>query len=159
MRAIGSPPPFGLDLPRRSETDSEVMTETSHALNSPVAIVGIGCKFAGGIDDADSLWDFALRRGDGIIDIPQSRWDITKYYDPDMDAPGRMYTRRAAFLEHDYKLFDPEFFGISRREAAVLDPLQRILLQCSWEALDDAGVAGSALGTPCLLYTSPSPRD
>ncbi|MBA0045909.1 type I polyketide synthase [Mycobacteroides sp. LB1] len=111
-----------------------------------VAIIGIGCKFPGGIDDADSFWEFALLKGDAVADIPKDRWDADKYYDPDPDTPGRMYTRRGSFLTQGFRRFDADFFGISHREAAVLDPQQRLLLETTWEALDDAGIAGQALG-------------
>ncbi|ADG96805.1 Mycocerosate synthase [Segniliparus rotundus DSM 44985] len=111
-----------------------------------VAIVGIGCKFPGGIADADSFWDFILNKGDAVTDIPGDRWDVDKYYDPDPDAPGRMYVRRGGFLTHQFQQFDADFFGISRREAAILDPQQRLLLETVWEALDDAGLAGKVSG-------------
>lgn len=111
-----------------------------------VAIIGIGCRFPGGIEDADSFWEFVLLKGDAVADIPKDRWDADKFYDPDPDTPGRMYTRRASFLAQGFRRFDADFFGISHREAAVLDPQQRLLLETSWEALDDAGIAGQALG-------------
>ncbi|WP_078281384.1 type I polyketide synthase [Mycobacteroides franklinii] len=111
-----------------------------------VAIIGIGCRFPGGIEDADSFWEFVLLKGDAVADIPKDRWDADKFYDPDPDTPGRMYTRRASFLDQGFRRFDADFFGISHREAAVLDPQQRLLLETSWEALDDAGIAGQALG-------------
>ncbi|WP_192176935.1 type I polyketide synthase [Mycobacteroides abscessus] len=111
-----------------------------------VAIIGIGCRFPGGIGDADSFWNFVLHKGDAVADIPKDRWDADKYYDPDPDTPGRMYTRRGSFLTQEFRRFDADFFGISRREAAVLDPQQRLLLETTWEALDDAGIAGQAVG-------------
>lgn len=111
-----------------------------------VAIIGIGCRFPGGIGDADSFWNFVLHKGDAVADIPKDRWDADKYYDPDPDTPGRMYTRRGSFLTQEFRRFDADFFGISHREAAVLDPQQRLLLETTWEALDDAGIAGQAVG-------------
>ncbi|VEG16361.1 mycocerosate synthase [Mycolicibacterium phlei] len=111
-----------------------------------MAIIGIGCKFPGGIGDPESFWNFVLRKGDAVVDIPKDRWDADKYYDPDPDTPGRMYTRRGSFLTQSFRRFDADFFGISHREAAVLDPQQRLLLETTWEALDDAGIAGQALG-------------
>ncbi|ALR11655.1 polyketide synthase [Mycobacteroides saopaulense] len=111
-----------------------------------VAIIGIGCKFPGGIGDPDSFWNFVLHKGDAVVDIPKDRWDADKYYDPDPDTPGRMYTRRGSFLTQEFRRFDADFFGISHREAAVLDPQQRLLLETTWEALDDAGIAAQALG-------------
>lgn len=112
-----------------------------------IAIIGIGCRYPGGIVDSSSFWDFLIRKGDAVTEIPDSRWDVARYYDPDPEAPGRMYTRHASFVDEPYVRFDSDFFGISRREAATLDPQQRRLLQVSWEALDDAGVAGHVSGT------------
>ncbi|MDF0530312.1 SDR family NAD(P)-dependent oxidoreductase [Tsukamurella sp. 8F] len=111
-----------------------------------IAIVGIGCQFPGGITDPESFWDFIVGKGDAVVEIPSSRWDVERYYDPDPSAPGRMYTRHAAFVDSPLEQFDPDFFGISRREAASLDPQQRRLLQVAWDALDDAGIAGKVAG-------------
>src|SRR5690242_3422831 len=117
-----------------------------------IAIVGIGCRFPGGISDPKGYWDFLLGRGDGIVDIPPDRWSIDKYYDPDPDAPGRMYTRRGGFLTQPLWDFDADFFGIAQREAAILDPQQRLLLEVAWEALDDAGMAGRVSGGRVGVY-------
>ncbi|WP_227983299.1 type I polyketide synthase [Nocardia spumae] len=117
-----------------------------------IAIVGIGCRFPGGITDPKSYWDFLIGRGDGIVDIPPDRWSIDKYYDPDPDAPGRMYTRRGGFLTQPLWDFDADFFGIAQREAAILDPQQRLLLEVTWEALDDAGMAGRVSGRQVGVY-------
>ncbi|OBA61484.1 type I polyketide synthase [Nocardia sp. 852002-20019_SCH5090214] len=113
---------------------------------SDAAIVGIGCRFPGGIDGPDSFWDFVLRRGDGVVEVPADRWSLDKFYDPDPDAPGRMYTRHGGFLTQSLWDFDADFFGISQREAAILDPQQRLLLEVAWEALDDGGMAGRVGG-------------
>ncbi|MGW4717165.1 SDR family NAD(P)-dependent oxidoreductase [Nocardia sp. NPDC004260] len=117
-----------------------------------IAIVGIGCRFPGGVFDAESYWNFLLNKGDGIIDIPPDRWSIEKYYDPDPDAPGRMYTRRGGFLTQPLWDFDADFFGIAQKEAAILDPQQRLLLEVTWEALDDAGMAGRVSGHRVGVY-------
>ncbi|WP_280312431.1 type I polyketide synthase [Nocardia abscessus] len=111
-----------------------------------VAIVGIGCRFPGGIDGPDSFWDLVVRKGDGIVEVPADRWNLAKFYDPDPDAPGRMYTRHGGFLTQSLWEFDAEFFGISQREASIMDPQQRLLLEVAWESLDDAGMAGRVGG-------------
>lgn len=116
------------------------------------AIVGIGCRLPGGVHGPQELWRFLLDKGDGIVDIPPDRWSLEKYYDPDPEVPGRMYTRRGGFLTDDYKRFDPEFFGISAREASIMDPQQRLLLEVAHEALDDAGHAGTVAGRPVGVY-------
>ncbi|WP_405490117.1 beta-ketoacyl synthase N-terminal-like domain-containing protein [Nocardia sp. NBC_00511] len=119
---------------------------------SDIAIVGIGCRYAGGIDSPESFWDFIIDKGDGVVEIPPARWDHRRYYDPDRRTPGRMYTKRAAFMTGDPWEFDPDFFGISPREAAAMDPQQRLILEVTWEALDDAGIAGRINGAPVGVY-------
>ncbi|MFF2085072.1 type I polyketide synthase [Nocardia sp. NPDC058176] len=119
---------------------------------SDIAVVGIGCRFAGGIDSPESFWEFVVEKRDAVVDIPASRWDYRRYYDPDKRTPGRSYTRRGAFMTGDPWEFDPDFFGISHREATGLDPQQRVLLEVTWEALDDAGVAGKAAGSSVGVY-------
>lgn len=119
---------------------------------SDIAIVGIGCRFAGGIDSPDSFWDFVLDKRDGVVEMPADRWDYRRYYDPEPRTPGRSYTKRGAFMTIDPWEFDPDFFGISPREATVLDPQQRLMLEVTWEALDDAGIARRAAGGSVGVY-------
>jgi len=115
-----------------------------------IAIVGIGCHLPGGVRSAADLWHLLLSHGDGMVDIPPERWSLERFYDPDPEVPGRLYTQRGGFLQASLEEFDPEFFGISPREAAIMDPQQRLLLEVTQEALDDAGhasrVAGRAVG-------------
>lgn len=106
-----------------------------------IAIVGIGCRFPGGVSSPGEFWDFLLSKGDGMVEVPADRWNLDKFYDADPDAPGRMYTRRGGFLTEPLWDFDPEYFGIAPREASIMDPQQRLLLEVSAEALDDAGLA------------------
>src|ERR1700730_7169289 len=103
-----------------------------------VAIVGIGCRFPGGVSDAESFWRFLSEGRDAITEIPPDRIDVRRYFDPRPATPGRMITRWGGFLDHIDE-FDAEFFGISPREAERLDPAQRLLLEAAWEALEDAG--------------------
>ncbi|WP_109526998.1 type I polyketide synthase [Nocardia aurea] len=119
---------------------------------SDIAIVGIGCRFGGGIDSPESFWDFVVDKRDAVVEIPADRWDYRRYYDADRRTPGRSYTKRGAFLTSDPWEFDPDFFGISPREATGLDPQQRLLLEVTWEALDDAGFAGRAAGESVGVY-------
>ena len=109
-----------------------------------VAIVGMACRFPGGSDSPDAFWTM-LRNGiDAITEVPPDRWDIDAYYDPDQDAPGKMYTRHGGFIG-GVDRFDATFFGISAREARSMDPQQRLLLETSWEALEHAGTAADRL--------------
>ncbi len=125
------------------------ITELSHfsdkpAWGEPIAIIGMGCRFPGGANTPESFWQLLHNGTDAITDIPPSRWDLKTYYDPDPDAPGKMYIKAGGFLD-DIDKFDPLFFGMSPREAISLDPQQRLLLEVSWEALEKAGIAPSQL--------------
>jgi len=106
----------------------------------PVAIVGIGCRFPGGIGSPQAFWALLADGCDGTSEVPPDRWSMDKYYDPDPKQVGKIYTRRGGFLG-DVSGFDPQFFGISPREAAYLDPQQRLLLETTWQAFEDAGIA------------------
>jgi acyl transferase domain-containing protein/NADPH:quinone reductase-like Zn-dependent oxidoreductase len=117
-----------------------------------VAIVGMGCRLPGKVRSPDQLWDFLLAHGDGIIEVPADRWSLERYYDPDPETPGRMYTRSGGFLQDSLWDFDPEFFGISPREASIMDPQQRLLLEVAQEAMDDAGVSGQVAGRSVGVY-------
>ncbi len=104
-----------------------------------VAIVGMSCRFPGGANSPEELWEFLVAGGDAVKEIGLDRWDVDTYYHPQHNAPGKMITRWGAHLEN-LDLFDAAFFGISPREAAQLDPRQRLVLEGAWEALEDAGI-------------------
>ncbi|MEZ4867755.1 MAG: SDR family NAD(P)-dependent oxidoreductase [Caldilineaceae bacterium] len=107
----------------------------------PIAIIGMGCRFPGGANDPDAFWQVLREGRDLIRDVPAERWDINAYYDPDPAAPDKMYTRQGAFLDTSIFEFDAAFFGISPREAVSMDPQHRLLLEVSWEAIEQAGYA------------------
>jgi acyl transferase domain-containing protein/acyl carrier protein len=109
----------------------------------PVAVVGIGCRFPGA-RDADEFWQLLRDGVDAIREVPADRWDADRLYDGEPDTPGRMTTRWGGFVD-DVGLFDAGFFGISQREAAGLDPQQRMLLEVTWDALESAGQATDRL--------------
>jgi acyl transferase domain-containing protein len=120
------------------------------ASSPPIAIVGIGCRFPGGVTDPESFWRLLRDGVDAIAEIPSDRIDIDTYYDPRPALAGKMSTRWGGFLDR-IEMFDAAFFGISPREADRLDPQQRLLLEVAWEALEDAGqplerLAGSLTG-------------
>ncbi|MDM8560650.1 amino acid adenylation domain-containing protein [Candidatus Parabeggiatoa sp. HSG14] len=112
--------------------------------NEPIAIIGMGCRFPGGADNPALFWQLLHEEWDTNSEIPAERWDINAYYDPDRNAPEKMYIRHGSFLS-TVDQFDPNFFGISPREAENLDPQQRLLLEVSWEALENAGQVPSQL--------------
>ncbi|NEO44417.1 MAG: SDR family NAD(P)-dependent oxidoreductase, partial [Moorea sp. SIO4A3] len=106
--------------------------------NEPIAIIGMSCRFPGGASDPEKFWQLLQGGISAREEIPAQRWKIEAYYDPDPDAPGKMLTRYGHFIE-DVEQFDPSFFGISPREAPAMDPQHRLLLEVSWEALEQAG--------------------
>ncbi len=105
-----------------------------------IAIIGMGCRFPGGAHDIDSYWQILERSVDAIRPIPEERWRAADHYDPDPEAPGKMFVREGGFLECPIDEFDAQFFGISPREAEWMDPQQRLFLEVAWEALEDAGI-------------------
>ncbi len=115
----------------------------SHTAAEPIAIVGMACRFPGA-EDLPSFWRLLEKGEDAVVPAPGDRWNADAYYDPDPDAPGKMYTREAGFLRQVDR-FDASFFGISPREAMSLDPQHRLLLEVSWEALENAGIAAPRL--------------
>ena len=114
------------------------------AQTGPIAIVGVGMRFPGGVNNLDSLWRLLESGGDAITDIPADRWDWRQYLDRNPEARGAMYAVRGGFLE-DIAGFDADFFGIAAREAAMVDPQQRLLHEVAWHALEDAAIVPDSL--------------
>jgi acyl transferase domain-containing protein/SAM-dependent methyltransferase/acyl carrier protein len=106
--------------------------------NDAVAIIGMGLRFPGNASTPEAFWKILAGGTDTVTEIPPSRWPLETYYDPDPDAPGKMYARHASLIA-DPALFDAGFFGISPREAMAIDPQQRLALEVTWEALENAG--------------------
>jgi acyl transferase domain-containing protein/NADPH:quinone reductase-like Zn-dependent oxidoreductase/SAM-dependent methyltransferase/acyl carrier protein/short-subunit dehydrogenase len=105
----------------------------------PIAIIGIGCRFPGAVNDVESFWKLLVDAREAVTDVPPDRWNIEHFFDLEPGLPGKSIAKRAGFLEH-IDQFDPQFFGISPREAPYVDPQHRLLLETAWEAIEDAGV-------------------
>ncbi|MCC3770770.1 type I polyketide synthase, partial [Streptomyces sp. UNOC14_S4] len=113
--------------------------------DDPVVIVGLGCRYPGGVTDGDGLWRMLADGTDTVTPFPRDRgWNLDTLYDPDPDRPGKSYVREGGFID-DAVRFDAEFFGISPREAAAMDPQQRVLLETAWETVEHAGIDPTSL--------------
>ncbi|MFE4336687.1 SDR family NAD(P)-dependent oxidoreductase [Streptomyces sp. NPDC056831] len=121
------------------------LREVEDAEREPIAIVGMGCRFPGGVGSPEELWKLVVQGADGVSEFPTDRgWDLAALFEGGPGQEAGSATRAAAFL-HDAPDFDADFFGISPREALAMDPQQRLLLETSWEAIERAGLDSRAL--------------
>ncbi|MFC9433660.1 SDR family NAD(P)-dependent oxidoreductase [Nocardia sp. NPDC057030] len=133
--------------------------EAESTAHEGIAIVGIGCRFPGQVADVGDFWQLLLDERDAVREVPEDRWTGAAFYDRDAARPGHLRTRDGGYLD-DVSSFDAQFFGITPHEAARIDPQQRLFLETTWEALQDAGIVPEDLaGTKTAVYAGVSGHD
>src|SRR6266480_2885143 len=124
-----------------------------------IAIIGVGCRFPGGVSSKDALWQLLVEGREGIVEVPSDRWNVERYYDSQPGVAGKTIAKRGGFID-GIDQFDPQFFGISPREAPYVDPQQRLLLETAWEAIEDAGIVlDFERGTDIAVFVGISHND
>ncbi|MEQ0565330.1 type I polyketide synthase [Amycolatopsis sp. NEAU-NG30] len=147
-------------LARFLDSGADVTAETVVAHDEPIAIIGMSCRYPGGVTSPDDLWRLVATGTDAISPFPEDRgWDIDAVFDPDLSRPGTTYSIEGGFVDGAAE-FDAGFFGISPREALAMDPQQRLLLEASWEAFEHAGVDVTGLrGAKVGVFAGISAQD
>ncbi|WP_156670075.1 MULTISPECIES: type I polyketide synthase, partial [unclassified Mycobacterium] len=142
------------DLSARLEIAEKAGTE-------PIAVIGMGCRLPGGVDNPDQFWELLRDGRSGIVPVPPERWDADALYTDDHTVPGTICNREGGFLSTwQPDEFDAEFFSITPREAAAMDPQQRLFLEVAWEALEDAGIPPHTIrGTQTSVYVGVTAYD
>ncbi|CAK0745421.1 Malonyl CoA-acyl carrier protein transacylase (modular protein) [Gammaproteobacteria bacterium] len=147
-------------LRRAASVDAPAPLTASVAPQIPIAIIGQACRLPGGVHDPASFWELLRTKTDAIIDVPPDRWNRAAFYAADPDAPGKMYTTLGGFLTIPIDEFDANFFNISPKEVLSLDPQQRLVLEITYEAFENAGIDLSTLhGSQTAVYLGYSAID
>jgi acyl transferase domain-containing protein len=128
------------DALRKIQRLGSHIDELEYRQHEPIAIVGIGCRFPGADEGVDQFWDNLCASVNSVCPLTNERWDHDKFYAPQCPTPGKTYSPNAGLLK-DVLRFDAELFGITPREAECMDPQQRMLLEVTWQALENAGMA------------------
>ncbi|MET8778917.1 HAD-IIIC family phosphatase [Nocardia sp. NPDC004654] len=150
--------PTEADEPAVSGAEVLDSAQDDEADDDAIAILSMSCRFPGAVDSPEALWRLLDSNRDALTEVPAGRWDIEGLYDPDTSATGKAYTFRGGYVD-GIDRFDAAFFGIGPREAAVMDPQQRMMLQLSWEAIERSGrdpraLHGSATGVYLGVYST-----
>jgi signal transduction histidine kinase/3-oxoacyl-(acyl-carrier-protein) synthase len=130
---------------KKLELELAQAKENTTAPNEAIAIIGTGVRLAGNITSTKKLWDLLEARRSVVSKIPKDRFDVDEIYSPDSSVPGKTVSKFGTFLSNDVRAFDADFFGISPREAKSVDPLQRMILEVVYEALENAGISSDSL--------------
>ncbi|CAH1244815.1 FASN [Branchiostoma lanceolatum] len=135
----------------RAKNEPNVQRDQQHPNHFPIAIVGIGCRMPGGTTSPSKFWDVISEGKNVITEIPPERWSLDVYHSRDPHKSGTHVTRRAGFVD-GIDMFDHTFFKISPREAAMMDPQQRHLLEVTYEAFEDAGIVPESVSESCGVF-------
>ncbi len=139
--------------PRPAPITASPAPETSSQGSMPIAVIGLAGRFPGA-DDTEQLWR-NLRAGVcSITEVPRSRWDVDRCFDP-AGGPGKTFSRWGGFLS-EIDRFDPAFFGLSPREARAMDPQQRLVLETAWRSFESAGLGDRVRGTRTGVFVGVS---
>lgn len=136
----------GSPIPGSTKVEEEIVNGVGdHDVPEKLAIIGMACRLPGQVSTADDLWDMCSRRRSTWSEVPKSRFNSEAFYHPNPDRPGSFNNQGAHFLTEDVGLFDAPFFNITLQEARSLDPQQRIMLECVYEALENSGISSHSI--------------